>query len=116
MSPLDLSGANLAGLWTPLISGAAIIGVGFFLAVWTMVSNITASLFLTIWRPFHLGATVELLPENLKGTVIDRNMMFTAVRDEEGNILQIPNNLFFQKVFRQFKCGNRSGKAILVDH
>ena len=27
-------------------------------------------------------------------------MMFTTVRDEAGNILQIPNNLFFQKVFR----------------
>ena len=99
MALLELWGVNLAGLWTLLISGAAVIGVGF-LAVWTMVSNITASLFLTIWRPFHLGATVELLPENLKGRVIDRNMMFTSVRDETGNILQIPNNLFFQKVFR----------------
>jgi small-conductance mechanosensitive channel len=99
MALLNLWGVNLAGLWTVLISGAAVIGVGF-LAVWTMVSNITASLFLTFWRPFHLGATVELLPENLKGRVIDRNMMFTAVRDEAGNILQIPNNLFFQKVFR----------------
>jgi small-conductance mechanosensitive channel len=99
MALLNLWGVNLAGLWTVLISGAAVIGVGF-LAVWTMVSNITASLFLTIWRPFHLGATIELLPENLKGRVIDRNMMFTAVRDEAGSILQIPNNLFFQKVFR----------------
>jgi small-conductance mechanosensitive channel len=99
MAVLNLWGVNLAGLWTVLISGAAVIGVGF-LAVWTMVSNITASLFLTIWRPFHLGATIELLPENLKGRVIDRNMMFTTVRDDAGNILQIPNNLFFQKVFR----------------
>ena len=90
---------NLAGLWTLLIGGAAVIGVGF-LAVWTLVSNITASLFLSIWRPFHLGTTIQLLPENLKGRVIDRNMMFTSVRDEAGNILQIPNNLFFQKVFR----------------
>jgi small-conductance mechanosensitive channel len=81
------------------VSAAAIIGVGF-LAVWTMISNITASFFITIWRPFHPGHTVELLPENLKGRVIDRNMMFTVMREESGALLQIPNNLFFQKMFR----------------
>ncbi len=32
-----------------MVSAAAIIGVGF-LAVWTIIDNITASLFLTIWR------------------------------------------------------------------
>jgi hypothetical protein len=26
--------------------------------------------------------------------------MFTALREEGGTILQIPNNLFFQKMFR----------------
>jgi small-conductance mechanosensitive channel len=104
---LNLWGANVTGLWTLLISAAAVIGVGF-LAVWTMVSNVTVSVFITIWRPFHLGDTIELLPENLKGRVIDRNMMFTAVRDETGCVLQIPNNLFFQKIFKVGGGGSRS--------
>ncbi len=63
---LNLWGIGMGGLWTLFVSAAAVIGVGF-LAVWAMISNITASLFLTIWRPFHLGQTVELLPEGLKG-------------------------------------------------
>lgn len=96
---LSLWGVSVSGLWTLLVSAAAVIGVGF-LAVWAMISNITASFFLTIWRPFRLGQTVELLPESLKGEVIDRNMMFTALREDSGSILQVPNNLFFQKVFR----------------
>jgi len=96
---LNLWGVSMSGLWTLLVSAAAVIGVGF-LAVWAMISNITASFFLTIWRPFHLGQTVELLPENLQGRVIDRNMMFTAIREDGGSILQVPNNLFFQKIFR----------------
>jgi small-conductance mechanosensitive channel len=82
-----------------LASVTAIVGVGF-LAVWTIISNVTASLFITLWRPFHLGQTIELLPENLKGRAIDRNMMFTTLREEGGGILQVPNNLFFQKMFR----------------
>jgi small-conductance mechanosensitive channel len=96
---LELWGVSIGGLWTILASAATVIGVGF-LAVWTMISNITASFFIALWRPFHFGQTVELLPENLKGRVIERNMMFTILREEHGSVLQIPNNLFFQKMFR----------------
>ena len=91
-------GLDVSGIWALLISAAAVIGVGF-LAVWTIVSNITASLFLSVWRPFKLGQTVEVLPENLKGRVIDRNLMFTVLRDGEDRVLQVPNNFFFQKMF-----------------
>jgi small-conductance mechanosensitive channel len=101
---MNLWGVSVGGLWTLLVSAAAVIGVGF-LAVWTIISNITASFFITIWRPFHLGHTIEVLPENLKGRVVDRNMMFTVVREEGGTLLHIPNNLFFQKMFRV--SGNR---------
>lgn len=96
---LSLWGVSVSGLWTLLVSAAAVIGVGF-LAVWTMISNVTASLFITIWRPFQFGQTVELLPENLKGRVIGRNMMFTVLREGDGTLLHVPNNLFFQKIFR----------------
>jgi small-conductance mechanosensitive channel len=99
MLALSPWGVGVGGLWTLLVSAAAVIGVGF-LAVWTIVSNITAGVFITVWRPFHLGQIVELLPENLKGRVIDRSMMFTTLREEGGSVLQVPNNLFFQKMFR----------------
>jgi len=96
---LNVWGVGLGGVWTVLVSAITVIGVGF-LATWTMISNFTANFFLLLWRPFHLGQTVELLPENLKGRVTDRNLMFTVLREESGSVLQIPNNLFFQKIFR----------------
>jgi len=96
---LGFWGVSVSGLWTFLASVGTLVGVGF-LATWTMISNATATLLITIWRPFRLGQDVELLPENLKGRVIDRNLMFTALREQSGTILQIPNNLFFQKMFR----------------
>ena len=95
---LSLWGVSVSGLWTLLVSAATIIGVGF-LAVWAMISNVTASLFITVWRPFQSGDTVELLPENFRGRVIGRNLMFTVLRMENGERLQVPNNLFFQKIF-----------------
>src|SRR5258708_312894 len=76
-----------------------IIGGGF-LATWTMISNVTANLLIAVLRPFRLGDTVEIIPENVKGQVVDRNMMFTALRERPGTTLHVPNNLFFQKLFR----------------
>lgn len=96
---LNVWGIELGGVWAVLVSIITVIGVGF-LATWTMISNFTASFFLALWRPFHLGQTVEVLPENLKGQVTTRNLMFTTLREEGGAVLQIPNNLFFQKMFR----------------
>jgi small-conductance mechanosensitive channel len=96
---LNVWGVGVASLWASFISIATLIGVGF-LATWTMVSNVTATFFLTIWRPFHLGDDVELLPENLKGRVVDRNLMFTQLREDQGANIHVPNNLFFQKMFR----------------
>jgi small-conductance mechanosensitive channel len=96
---LEIWGISVGGLWTLLVSAATLIGVGF-LATWTMVSNITASFFISIWRPFHLGDTIEVLPENLKGRVIESNLMFVVVRETGGSAIQIPNNLFFQRMFR----------------
>jgi len=99
MIVLEMWGISVGGVWTLLVGAATIVGVGF-LATWAMVSNITASLFLVVWRPFNLGDTVEILPENLKGRVIDRNLMFIVLREDGGATLRVPNNLFFQKMFR----------------
>ena len=104
---LDVWGIGFGGVWTFLASAIAVIGVGF-LAVWTIVSNATAGLFIALWRPFQLGQTVEILPEALKGRVIDRNMMFTVLREEGGGMLHVPNNLFFQRVFRVTDSGRQT--------
>jgi small-conductance mechanosensitive channel len=104
---LDLWGVGVGGIWAVLVSAAAVIGVGF-LATWAMVSNVTASFFVTLWRPFRFGDTVELLPENLRGRLIDRNLMFTVLREDSGSVIHVPNNLFFQKMFRVIDGGERS--------
>jgi len=107
MLVLEVWGISVGGLWTLLVSAATIVGVGF-LATWTMVSNITASFFIALWRPFHLGDHIEILPENLMGRMIDSNLMFVVLRENNGAIIQIPNNLFFQKMFRVSGGGNKS--------
>ncbi len=101
---LDAWGIALAGVWGLLVSAIAVIGVGF-LATWAIISNFTASLFLTIWRPFRLGDTVVILPENTAGRVTQHNLMFTVLREQDGSVVNVPNNLFFQKMFRVVSGG-----------
>src|SRR3974390_1359026 len=96
---LDAWSIGLAGLWGLLVSAIAVIGVGF-LATWAMVSNITANFFLSIWRPFRPGDTIVLLPENIAGRIIDRNLLFTLLHEKDGSVVNVPNNFFFQKMFR----------------
>lgn len=93
-------GVNVDGLWTLMVSTLAVIGVGL-LAVWTMVSNITASFFIWIWRPYELGERIELIPDGIKGRAVDRSLMFTVIREEDGSTLMVPNNLFFQRIVRR---------------
>jgi small-conductance mechanosensitive channel len=112
MLVLEIWGVSVGGLWTLLVSAAAIVGVGF-LATWTMISNVTASLFISLWHPFHLGDTIEILPENFSGRVIDRNLMFVVVREKSGAVIQIPNNLFFQKMF---KVSGSSDKTLFEEY
>ncbi len=107
MLVLEIWGVSVGGFWTLLVSAATIVGVGF-LATWTMISNITASFFIAFWRPFHLGDTIEIVPENLSGRVIDLGLMFVVVRENGGTVIQIPNNLFFQKMFKVRGNGNKT--------
>lgn len=107
---LRFMGVNVDGLWAILASTLAVVGVGL-LAVWTMVSNITASLFIWIWRPYELGEHIEVLPDGLKGRTIDRSLMFTEIREEDGSTLMVPNNLFFQRIIR--RAPNDDHKATL---
>jgi len=94
---LNVWGVSVTGLWAVLVSLATLIGVGFSRV---LVSNITASFFLTLWHPFHLGEVVEMLPQSVKGRVIDRNLMFTVLRQTHGTTRHIPDNFFFQRFFR----------------
>ncbi|MBU2817145.1 mechanosensitive ion channel family protein, partial [Acidithiobacillus ferrooxidans] len=60
-----------------------------------------ARFFIWFWQPLQLGQRIEILPESLTGEVIEENLMFTELRQDDGQIVVIPNNLFFQRVIRR---------------
>jgi small-conductance mechanosensitive channel len=104
---LNVWGLGLGGIWTGVLGLLAGIGVAL-IATWAIVSNVTGALFLEIWRPYRLGDTFEVLPEGVKGRAIDRNLMFTVLRQDDGAIVSIPNNLIFQRVVRCYPASPES--------
>jgi small-conductance mechanosensitive channel len=90
----------LENLWAAVTAMLAMIAIGF-VAVWSVLSNTLCSVILMISRPFNIGDEVEFPGEEVGGKVIDFNLIFTTLRDGEGYLIQVPNNIFFQKPIRR---------------
>lgn len=90
----------LVNAWALLSTVLALVAIGF-VAVWSILSNVLCSLLLLVARPFRIGDTVELPIQSLGGKVVDFTLLFTIMQDEAGNLIQVPNNMFFQTPIRR---------------
>ncbi len=88
--------------WAVLSATLAALAVGF-IAIWSVLSNMTSALLLLLYGPFRIGDEIELIDTNgtvvLKGKVVDMNLMFTTLQDRS-SATRIPNNIFLQKLVR----------------
>jgi small-conductance mechanosensitive channel len=62
---------------------------------------VLCSVILMASRPFRIGDSIALPSEDAEGCVQEINLIHTTLRDEEGQMFHIPNNLFFQKVIKR---------------
>lgn len=74
----------------------ALVAIGF-VAVWSVLSNTLCSLILMAVRPFRVGDTIGFPPDEYRGKVVNFNMIFTTLETDDGMLLQVPNNTFFQR-------------------
>ncbi|RPE81924.1 mechanosensitive ion channel family protein [Vulcaniibacterium tengchongense] len=109
---LERLGVSGSVLWAAFTGFATVAAVAFF-AAWSVLSNIFCTVLIFITRPFRLYDHIELLENGekpgLKGQVLDINLIYTTLQeqhaDEPGTLLQIPNNLFFQRSLRRWRNG-----------
>lgn len=93
-------GLNVGGMWGVLSTILAMVAIGF-VAVWSVLSNTLCTLIIMLFRPFAVGDEVEFAGEPVKGRVIDLNFIYTSLDAGDGTVMQVPNNLFFQKVLKR---------------
>lgn len=94
-------------LMTSLTAVLAMIAIGL-VAVWSMLSHITATVLLIFTRPFQINDVVEFPGEEVRGKVVDLTTFYTILETDRGSTYQVPNNLFFQKPFHCIQCEKNS--------
>jgi len=97
---LGVLGFDLGGIWAMLATLVGMIAIGF-VAVWSILSNVLCTLIILVSRPFAVGDEIELPSEAVRGRVVDLSLLYTTLRVDDGSYVQIPNNLFFQKVLKR---------------
>jgi small-conductance mechanosensitive channel len=95
-------GFQIGGIWAMISTLFGLVAIGF-VAVWSLLSHTSATMFILFLRPFEMGDDLEFAGEPVRGRVVDINFFFTTLIDHEGNLQQIPNNLFFQKTLKRRK-------------
>lgn len=107
---LGVLGFNLSGIWAMLATVLGLVAIGF-VAVWSVLSNTLCTLILLICRPFEVGDDIEFAGEPVQGKVIDLNFIYTTLRAADGSLVQIPNNLFLQRVLKRRRGGGQVSLA-----
>lgn len=101
LATLVAVGIDLQGLWSTIMAALSLIAIGF-VAMWSILSHMLASVLIVIFRPFEVGDRVEILGDDeIIGEVTDLNPVYTTLRAADGGTLQVPNNVFFQKALKR---------------
>ena len=112
---LQLMGVAVGAVWAAVSGVLALVAIGF-VAVWSVLSNAACSFLLLAFKPFRIGDTVEVVDTaagpNVTGRVTDVTLMYTVLREEgedggPASFVQVPNNLFFQRMTRR-RAGRRA--------
>ena len=83
-----------------------LVAIGF-VAVWSVLSNLLCTFVLILFKPFAVGDELEIPADAVAGRVVDLTLIFTTLRYPAGEYVQVPNNMFFQKIFKR-RAGHKS--------
>lgn len=122
---LQQLGVTISHIFAGLLTVAGMVAIGF-IAVWSVLSNVMCSLLLVAFNVFRIGDELEVIEpagsdKGLRGRVSGFNFMYTTLTEEAGDdqppfLVQIPNNIFFQKSLRRRPAaqGESLGQHLLV--
>jgi len=104
---------NIKNVWVSITSILAMIAIAFF-AVWSLVGNILAGVIIYFTSPFKLDDLIEVMPDGIRGRVLTINTFYAVLQDDEGNYINVPNSLFFQKYIKVIRGKNAKTSSVSV--
>ncbi len=101
--------ASLVTIWSVqqedillfLSSIVTVLGVAFF-AQWSHLSNITSGVIIFLSTSTRIGDNIQIMDKDfdLQGEIFDIGLMFFKIRNAEGEIISLPNNVVLQKAIK----------------
>jgi small-conductance mechanosensitive channel len=107
---LSLWGFQIGTILALIGSVLGLVAIGF-VAVWSVLSNFLCTFVLVVFKPFSVGDELELPADNVRGRVSDLSLIFTTLQVSGDETVVIPNNTFFQKIFKRRLGTNTTGLA-----
>ncbi len=101
---------DLRHVWVTATGLLALIAVAF-VAVWSLVGNILAGVIIYFTSPFKIEDAIEVMPDEIRGTVLAINTFYTVLMTEDKNYINIPNTLLFQKYIKVIKTPSSPKQA-----
>lgn len=79
-----------------------VMGIAF-LAQWSILSNITATLIIFFSHPVKIGDTISIMDKDfeIEGRVSDIGIFFLNIRTAEGDQITLPSIVFMQKMIKK---------------
>nr|WP_321412124.1 mechanosensitive ion channel domain-containing protein [uncultured Allomuricauda sp.] len=109
-------GVNFEDFSVFISSILAILGVGF-VAQWSILSNLTASVILFFNHPLRLGDRIRVMDKDFDwtGKVEDISGFYLFMRTDDGKRITIPTNLVIQKGIEILKEKEIEAKNSIAD-
>ena len=110
-------GVDLQEFSVFISSFLAIVGIGF-VAQWSILSNLTASVILFFNHPLRLGDRVQVQDKDFDwtGIVEDISGFYLFMRTDDGRKITIPTNLVIQKGIEILSTHSEESKDVSVDN
>lgn len=97
-------GIKASQLATYIASLFTVLGIAF-VAQWSLLSNITATLIIFFNHQVHIGDHIQILDKEfqIEGEISDVGIFFTVIKTIEGDYISLPSNVFIQKMVKKVK-------------
>ena len=112
---LSMWGFQIGTILALMGSVLGLVAIGF-VAVWSVLSNFLCTFVLVVFKPFSIGDELELPADNVKGRVVDLSLIFTTLQVSEDETVMVPNNTYFQRVFKRRAGRHTTGLGEQLRH
>lgn len=101
---LFIWGVKQSELFYFISSLLTVLGIAFF-AQWSIISNITTTILIYFNHPVKIGDTIQIMDKDnpVEGRISDVGAFFVILKNEKGEKITIPSNVFIQKIVRKIE-------------